>query len=172
MSKMRPRNSTFLTTAFKRFSQKDVRVWGKNNYCWWKWMQTVLEVENLKLFSDSCIALATLLNVLPRTQSKVVHEQEAIRTLQDSLNYVANLDAEQGWRQDSTLQRKSLPFWLYTRCVIVLLVKNLFKTLNGIYSQPYKTTGATTVLNLSSTTFMSKISELYQTWVIKRLLCA
>ena len=144
-------------------------------------MQTVLEVENLKLFSDthswtqlahSCIALATLLNVLPRTQSKVVHEQEAIRTLQGSLNYVANLDAEQGWRQDSTLQRKSLPFWLYTRCVIVLLVKNLFKTLNGIYSQPYKTTGATTVLNLSSMTLLSKISELYQTWVIKRLLCA
>ena len=143
-------------------------------------MQTVLEVENLKLFSDthswtqlahSCIALATLLNVLPRTQSKVVHEQEAVRTLQDSLNYVANLDAEQGWRQDSTLQRKSfLILAVHKACHSA--VKNLFKTLNGIYSQPYKTTGATILLNLSSMTFMSKICELYQTWVIKRLLCA
>ena len=49
---------------------------GKNSYCWWKWMQTVLEVENLKPFSDthfwtlfthSCIALSTLFNVFPLT---------------------------------------------------------------------------------------------------------
>ena len=42
----------------------------KKTYCWWKWMQTVLEVENLKPFSDthswmllthSCIALSLYL---------------------------------------------------------------------------------------------------------------
>ena len=47
---------------------------GKKTYCWWKWIQTVLEVENLKpfwdthfwtLFTHSCILLSTLFNVFP-----------------------------------------------------------------------------------------------------------
>ena len=70
---------TLLLYFYRRFSQKNVRVWGrkKHTYCWWKWIQTVLEVENLKPFSDThfwtlfthscCIALSTLFNVFPLT---------------------------------------------------------------------------------------------------------
>ena len=76
-----------------------------------KWMQTVLEVENLKPLSDthswtlltqSCMALSTLFNVFPLTH-KVIHKQGATCTLQDSFNNVVNLNAEQGWGQDATL---------------------------------------------------------------------
>ena len=67
-------------------------------------MQTVFEVESLKPFSDTqsltllthrFLALSTLFNVLPHTH-KVVHEQAAIRALQDSFNDVVNIDTEQG----------------------------------------------------------------------------
>ena len=66
----------------------------KNPYCWWKCMQTIFEMENLKPFSDvlfwmllmhSCIALSSMFNILPRMH-KVTHEQGAIHTLQDSCN--------------------------------------------------------------------------------------
>ena len=68
----------FSDYIYRCFSQ-NVRVWGKRKkkkYCWWKWIQTVLEVMNLKPFSDthfwtlfthSCIALSTLFNVFPLT---------------------------------------------------------------------------------------------------------
>ena len=72
-------------------------------------MQTVFEVENLKLFSDthsltllthSCIVLNfhSVQRLAAHAQSKVVHKQGAIRAIQDSFNDVVNLDAEQGWR--------------------------------------------------------------------------
>ena len=59
----------------------------KNPYWWRKWMQTVFEKENLKLFSDtkswmllmhSCIALSTLFNDLQHThraKSSMTKEQ-------------------------------------------------------------------------------------------------
>ena len=76
MSKITPRNFASLTTFMGVFPR---RVLGsgkekKKTYCWWKWIQTVLEVENLKPFSDthfwtlfthSCIPLSTLFNVFP-----------------------------------------------------------------------------------------------------------
>ena len=43
----------FFDFFYRRFSQKNVRVWGEKMYSWWKWMQTVLDIENLKPFSDT-----------------------------------------------------------------------------------------------------------------------
>ena len=36
----------FFDYFYRRFSQKNVRVWGEKTCCWWKWIQTVLEMEN------------------------------------------------------------------------------------------------------------------------------
>ena len=78
VSKITPKNFASLTTFIGVFP----RMLGsgekerKKKYCWWKWIQTVLEVMNLKPFSDthfwtlfthSCIALSTLFNVFPLT---------------------------------------------------------------------------------------------------------
>ena len=66
-------------------------------------MHTVFEVKRLKpflhtqnwtLLKHSCKALSTLFNDLSHTQSKIIHKQGAIRILQDSVNNVANFDAE------------------------------------------------------------------------------
>lgn len=54
---------------FNSFFPRKLLGSGKNPYCWWKWMQTVFEVENLKGFLDtqswmllmhSYVALSTL----------------------------------------------------------------------------------------------------------------
>ena len=70
VSKIRPRNFASLTTCIGVFPK---RMLGsgrrKKTYCWWKWIQTILEVENLKPFSDthfwtlitpSCITLRSV----------------------------------------------------------------------------------------------------------------
>ena len=66
----------FFDYLYRRFYQKNVRVWGKKTYCWWKSIQTFLEVQNFKPFSDthfwmllthSYLALSTLFNVFPLT---------------------------------------------------------------------------------------------------------
>jgi len=89
VSKITTRNFASLTTFMGVFPRRMLGS-GKKTYCWWKWIQTVLEVENLKpfsvthfwtLFTHSCIALSTLFNVFPLTQSKVVHKQGAVSTL-------------------------------------------------------------------------------------------
>ena len=52
VSKIRPRNFASLTTFIGVFPRRMLGS-GKKTYCWWKWIQTVLEVENLKQFSDT-----------------------------------------------------------------------------------------------------------------------
>ena len=95
-SKFRVKDKTkelrFLTAFIGVFPRR-MQGSGKKLYCWWKWIQTVLEVENLKPFSDthfwtlfthSCIPLSTLFNVFPLTH-KVVHKQGAISTFKTAL---------------------------------------------------------------------------------------
>ena len=72
---MRPRNFASLSTFIGVFPRRMLGS-GKKPYCWWKWIHTVLEVENLKplsdthfwtLFTHRCIPLSTLFNVFQFT---------------------------------------------------------------------------------------------------------
>ena len=85
VSKIRPRNFASFTTFIGVFPRRMLGS-GKKTYCWWKWIQTVLEVENLKPFLDthfwtrfthSCIPLSTLFNVFPlRHKTKLSTNKE------------------------------------------------------------------------------------------------
>ena len=59
-----PRNFAPLTTFVGVFPRR-MSGSGKKPCCWWKWIQTVLEVENLMPFWH--LALSTLFNVFPLT---------------------------------------------------------------------------------------------------------
>ena len=67
VSQIRPTNLVSFTTLIGVFP-RGVFGFGKNPYCWWKWIHPVFEEENLKPFSDTqslmllmhwCIALST-----------------------------------------------------------------------------------------------------------------
>ena len=60
----------------------------------------LLNTVNTQLHSR----LHSVYRLSAHTRSKVVHEQGAIRTIQDRFNDIVNPNAEKGWKQDATLR--------------------------------------------------------------------
>ena len=143
-SKFRVKDKTkelcFFDYFYRRFSQKNVRVWEKN-------------VLLMKMNTD-CLGGGELEAVLRHTQSKIVDKQGAIRILQDSFNNVVNFNAEMGRRQDATLRDPHL--------LLVQLGKS------GTHSNPERTFRQEALNKLGEVAPETEIPEVRQNAVLPR----